>query len=210
MLGGKPLLVHSIDAALAATRIGRVVVSTDSAEIAQVAIQAGAESPALRPAELARDDSVMIGAIRHAMSMVEAGNPWVQAVVLLQPTSPFRTAAQIDAAVARFEASGADTLVAVRAASEHPYYALRQEGDRLLPFFSTQHLQMVRQELPGAFVENGAIFVLRRSNLDNGDFYGDKIVPFEMDELTSLDIDTPQQLAFAEFLLTREHATRGA
>ena len=210
LLGGKTLLEHTIDAALGAARVGRVVVSTDDAEIARVAVRAGAEAPALRPPELARDDSPMIGVLRHTVSMVEGGNPLVEAIVLLQATSPFRTAMQIDTAIARYEASGADTLVAVRAASEHPHYAWRQEGDRLLPFFSMQHQQMVRQDLPGAFVETGAIFILRRSNLDREEFYGNKIVPFEMDERTSLDIDTPQDLEFARFLLARTSGGTGS
>jgi CMP-N-acetylneuraminic acid synthetase len=210
MLGGKPLLLHTVEAALAAARVGSTLVSTDDNDIARVAKAAGAEVPALRPAELARDESAMMGVIQHAVALAEAGGRWVEAVVLLQPTSPFRTAAQIDAAIACYEASGADTLTAVRAAGEHPYYAWRQEGDRLAPFFSMHQQQMVRQELPAAFVETGAIFILRRSDLDSGEFYGSKIVPFEMNELTSIDIDTPQDLAFAEFLLAKGRTGGGA
>lgn len=202
------MLQHAADAAMAVERIRSVLVSTDDAGIARAALELGVEVPALRPAELARDESAMIGVIRHAISMAESGGNWVEAVIVLQPTSPFRSASQIDEAIVRYEASGADTLVSVRGASEHPHYAWRQEGDRLVPFSSRQHLQMVRQELPAAFVENGAIFIVSRRDLDRGEFYGEKIVPFEMDDRSSLDIDTPQDLAFAEFLLSGQRIPR--
>jgi CMP-N,N'-diacetyllegionaminic acid synthase len=203
MLGGKPLLVHTVEAALGTPGIGRVLVSTDDAEIARVAEQFGAEVPSLRPPELARDKSPMLDVIQHAVTMAETANRWVEAVVLLQPTSPFRTAAQIAAAIECFEASGADTVTAVHAAAEHPYYAWRKEGEMLVPFYSLQHQQTVRQALPAAYFETGAIYIVRRSVLDEGELYGDKVVPFEMNEVSAIDIDTPQDLAFAEFLLSR-------
>jgi CMP-N,N'-diacetyllegionaminic acid synthase len=203
LLGGKPLLLHTVEAALATKRINRVLVSTDEGEIARVAIAAGAESPALRPTALARDKSPMLGVVLHAISMAEPDRRWVEAVVLLQPTSPFRNASQIAAAIACYEANEADSVISVHAAREHPYYAWRLEDEVLVPFYSLQHQQTVRQALPAAYYETGAIFVLRREVLDTGEFYGEKVVPFEMDEVSSVDIDTPQDLAFAEFLIDR-------
>jgi CMP-N-acetylneuraminic acid synthetase len=210
LLGGKPLLLHTVEAALATKRINRVLVSTDDAEIARVATAAGAEVPALRPAELARDKSPMLGVIQNAIAMTEPDGRWVEAVVLLQPTSPFRNASQIAAAIASYEASEADSVIAVHTAGEHPYYAWRREGEVLVPFYSLQHQQTVRQALPAAYFETGAIFVLRREVLDTGEFYGEKVVPFEMDEVSSVDIDTPQDLAFAEFLFDRYSKSGGA
>lgn len=207
-LDGKPLLAHTIEAALSVPGIGRVLVSTDDADIADAAIQAGAEAPSLRPAELARDKSPMLGVVQHAITVAEEEGRWVEAVVLLQPTSPFRTGAQIAAAMQCYEASGADTVTSVRIAAEHPYYAWRLEGEALAPFYSLQHQQTVRQALPPAYFETGAIYVLRREVLDEGEFYGDRIVPYEMDEVSSLDIDTPQDLAFAEFLISRYQKAR--
>jgi CMP-N,N'-diacetyllegionaminic acid synthase len=201
LLGGKTLLQYSIDAALASLRVGRTLVSTDDQEIARAGLAGGAEVPQMRPDEFARDESPMLGVIRHAISMAEPDRHWVEAVVLLQPTSPFRTAAHVDAAIARYEASGARTLVSVRAATQHPYYAWRADNERLMPFFSMQQMEIVRQDLPPALFETGAIYILNRKDLDAGRFYGASIAPFEMDERASLDIDTPQDLEFARFLL---------
>jgi CMP-N,N'-diacetyllegionaminic acid synthase len=210
LLGGKPLLQYSIEAALGSKRVGRVLVSTDDPEIARAAVASGAEVPEMRPNELARDASPMLGVVRHAIAMAESEAAWVEAVVLLQPTSPFRTAVHVDAAIARYEVGSANTLVSVRAATEHPYYAWRTEHDRLIPFFSMQQMEVVRQDLPPALVETGAIFILNRKDLDAGRFYGDSIAAFEMDERASLDIDTPQDLEFARFLLAGPSVKAGS
>jgi CMP-N-acetylneuraminic acid synthetase len=210
LLGGKPLLLYSIEAALRSKRVGRVLVSTDDQDIARAAMAGGAEVPEMRPTELAGDESPMLGVIRHAITMAEPRSAWVEAVVLLQPTSPFRTAAHVDAAIARYEVGSANTLVSVRAATEHPYYAWRTDNDRLVPFFSMQQMEVVRQDLPPALVETGAIYILNRKDLDAGRFYGDRISAFEMDERASLDIDTPQDLEFARFLLAGPSGKAGS
>jgi CMP-N-acetylneuraminic acid synthetase len=203
-LRGTPLIDYTLRAARAASRLGAVVVSTDSEAIAGQARARGALVPALRPAALAGDDSPVVQAMQHALSSFEAASgAAVTAVVLLQPTSPFRDSSDIDRAIDLFERNGADSLTAVCPARQHPYYAWKSREASIEPLYSYREMQMERSLLPSIYLENGAIYVTRRDNLLRGRLYGEHVIPFVMEELRSLDIDTPLDLAWAEFLLER-------
>lgn len=203
MLNGQPLIAHTIKAATHAQRLTRTIVSTDDAEIAAVAKDWGGDVPFIRPALFAGDQSPAIDVITHALDQLDSQGSIFDAVVLLQPTSPFRTGVHIDAAIALFEETGADTVTAVRIAQEHPYYSWTQKGDALVPFFSLNEQSMPRQQLPPALVENGAIYVIKRALLAQGTFYGMKVVPYLMNESSSLDIDTFEDFQYAEFVMNR-------
>ncbi len=203
LLAGKPLIAYTVEAATSSRKLSRSIVSTDDDEIASVAKQFGAEVPFLRPAELAQDKSAVLDTINHALSHFERQGDRINAVVLLQPTSPFRTGKHIDEAIDLFESSGADTVTAVCNAREHPYYAWTVENGRLQPFFSLEKQMTARQDLPPAVMENGSIYVLKRSLLKSGTLYGEKIFPFFMGRDASLDIDTTEELSIAEYLLLR-------
>jgi len=110
-LGGKPLIAYSIEAGLKSRYLDKVLVSTDDEEIAQVARQYGADVPFIRPAELARDDTPTLPVIQHALRFLADKGETYDAVCLLQPSSPFRTPAFIDAAIEKYVRSGADSLV---------------------------------------------------------------------------------------------------
>lgn len=203
MLAGKPLITYTIEAALASSKLTRVVVSTDDAETTEVAKSHGADVPALRPAPLAQDTSGVIDAILHMLECVERDGVTFEAVVLLQPTSPFRTGSHIDECIGCFESSSADTVTSVRMAQEHPYYAWKIENKQLVPLFSMEKQMMVRQDLPPVFIETGAIYVIRRSVLAAGSIYGKKVVPYIMDADASVDIDTMEDMLWAEFLMQK-------
>ena len=207
-LRGRPLLDYTLEAARGANRLATVVVSTDSEEIARHARSCGASVPALRPALMASDSSPTVEAIRHATQMYQSTHgKSPDAVVILQPTSPFRTSAHIDEAVQLFEFSRADTVTSVRAVRDHPYWTWRREGAQLVPFFSLEEMAMDRHLLPDALAENGAIYVVKCDLVLAGAIYGSCTVPYPMDEFASLDIDTPDDLAWAEFLLARAAAS---
>jgi CMP-N-acetylneuraminic acid synthetase len=143
-------------------------VSTDSEKIARCARRYGADPQGLRPARLARDESAVTGALADALEKFERDHPPVDAVVLLQPTSPFRTGRHIDEAIALFESRAADTVTSVRLAKDHPYWAWKRAGPLLRPYHTLAQMALQRGELPDVFVENGAVFVIKRSLVKRG------------------------------------------
>jgi CMP-N-acetylneuraminic acid synthetase len=206
LLNRKPLIAYTIEAAISSKKLTRSIVSTDDEEIASVAKQFGAEVPFLRPTELAQDKSSVLDALNHALAHLERQGDRIDALVLLQPTSPFRTGKHIDEAIALFESSDADTVTAVCHAREHPYYAWTIEDDRLRPFFSLEKQMTARQDLPPAFVENGSIYVVKRTVLAKNTLYGHNILPYMMSSATAIDIDTFDDLHWAEYILNRDNS----
>lgn len=200
LLAGKPLFSYAVEAAQSSRRLTAVVVSTDSEDIARAAAARGVDPQGLRPAALARDASPVAGALRDALAKFERRHPPVDAVVLLQPTSPFRTGRHIDEAIARFEASGADTVTSVRRVKDHPWWVWKRSGATLRPWHSPRTMAAQRGALPEAYVETGAVFVIRRALVARGTIYGKRVVPLLMDDLASIDIDTPLDFAWAEFV----------
>ena len=203
-LAGKPLLAHTIQAAQASRRVTAIVVSTDSGDIARCAARYGIDPQGLRPAALARDSSPTIDALRHALSRYESAHGRVDAVVVLQPTSPFRTGRHIDEAIALFESRAADTVTSVRLARDHPFWVWRRAGVLIRPYHTLGRMALQRGELPEVYVENGAVFVVRVSLVRRGRIYGRRVVPLVMDDIASVDIDTPLDFAWAEFLLAKQ------
>jgi CMP-N-acetylneuraminic acid synthetase len=209
-LAGRPLLDYTVDAALQATRLAAVTVSTDSERIAAHARSRGIRVPQLRPERLATDSSPTVHAVAHAMEAYEAATGLqFSAIVILQPTSPFRTAAHVDAAVEQFERAGVDTLTAVRASPDHPYWSWQVHESLVVPFFSWAHIEMDRALLPPAYIETGAIYVVARSLVEQGRLYGERVAGFVMDEVAAVDIDTPLDLEWARFLIERGLAKPG-
>jgi N-acylneuraminate cytidylyltransferase len=200
-LAGKPLIEYTIAAARASRRLTDVVVSTDSKRIADYAARRGVDPQGLRPDRLARDNSPVTGALLDALTKFERNHARVDAVVLLQPTSPFRTGRHIDAAIERFEASGADTVTSVRATREHPYWAWRRAGERIRPYHSLRKAATSRARLPEVYAENGAIYVVARALVVRGALYGGRVAGYVMDELASIDVDVREDLQWAEFVI---------
>ena len=166
-LGDKPLIGWTIEAAQQSCSIGRIVVSTDDANIAGVARQWGAEVPFLRPAELAGEDSPHIDVVCHALDWLERRERYMpEYVLLLQPTSPLRTAEDIDAAALIAEERAADAVVSVETTHHHPFLVKRIAEDGTLSDFVTSDLAYLqRQVLPPAYFINGAIFLNHRKAL---------------------------------------------
>lgn len=187
-LAGRSLIGWTIAAARAARCVGRVVVSTDDAEIASAALSEGAEVPFLRPAELATDTAGSIDVLRHAVGQC----PGFDYVLLLQPTSPLRTAEDIDAAYDRLRAADAPSCVSVCEVTELPWLMYRHDADgrleRLLPEPATG---LRRQDLPPVFRLNGAVYLARTDRfLEDGHLVGPGTVSYIMPAERSLDIDT--------------------
>jgi CMP-N,N'-diacetyllegionaminic acid synthase len=203
LLGGKPLIAYTIEAALAAHSIQRTLVSTDSVDIAQVARQYGAEVPFLRPTELARDDTPTLPVMQHVIKQLETQegvNPEV--IILLQATSPLRGAEDIDRAVIMLKQTQADSVVSLCAAEHHPAWIKRVEDGRVFPFLENAPEYTRRQDLPPVYRFNGAIYVTRRRILlEENRILGRDTRALIMDAESSLDIDSLLDLKLAELVV---------
>lgn len=204
-LGGRPLIAWSVDAAQQSDYLDRVVVTTDCDSIREAAVRAGAEGPFLRPPELAQDDSPHIQCVLHALEWLETHQDYrPEAVCLLQPTSPLRTAQDIDAACAIFMSRRVDAVVSVCESEEHPFFAKTMTSNgRLVPFIEGGLAYNRRQALPPSFHINGAVYVNRVSALRRDQsFYPEDLYASIMPRERSLDINTPWDFRLAEILIT--------
>ena len=208
LLAGQPLIAWSIKAALGSHHLSRTIVSTDDGEIAEIAASAGAEVPFIRPPELAADDTPMIDVILHALDWAEENARQVDALCLLQPTNPFRTAADIDSAIEEFDRSGADTLFTVLPlpTDHHPLWAYVDDGNSGLKLVdgSTEPVSR-RQDLPASYHREGSIYLARVDSIRrNRSLYGSKVVGFPVDPDRSVNIDTKEDWQRAEALLANQ------
>ena len=211
LVGGKPLIAWTIEAALQSRALDYVMVSTDDDEIADVSRRYGVDVPFKRPAELARDDSPHVGVVTHAVSWLASQQSWTpEYAMLLQPTSPLRTTEDIQAAVDLALAKQADSVVSVCAARHHPSLAMQIAPEGTLADFRggvPQHLDRRRQELPPAYALNGAIFLTRRRILlDQHTFYPARTFAYVMPPERSLDIDDRWDLHMAHVMLEHRYA----
>jgi N-acylneuraminate cytidylyltransferase/CMP-N,N'-diacetyllegionaminic acid synthase len=203
MFGGRPLIAWTISAALGSQTITRTVVTTDDAEIANVAREYGAQVPFLRPPELAEDDTTGIAPILHAIRWLEVAEQYrPQIVINLQPTSPLRTSRDIDMALALLASNGVDAVVSVSAAADHPFWMKTVDSDGLMHNFLPQQSGVSRrQDLPPIYALNGAIYLAYREViLRNESWYTDRTAAYIMPRERSIDIDTLLDLRIAELL----------
>lgn len=215
LVGGKPLLAYSIEAAQAVrSRLHSVLVSTEDEEIAATARQYGADAPFLRPAELAGDKTPMLPVLQHAVRYVEEQDglklDWV---LLLQPTALFRNAADLNGALdlALSDPTADSVISVVQVFAVHPILMKRIEDNRLLPFCIEEKEGTRRQDYsPPAFMRNGAIYLTRRDVLmEQNSIWGKNIRPYIMPEERSVNIDSELDLKLAEMLLAGPLSTTG-
>ncbi len=207
-IAGKPLLAWSVEAALASAQFSRVIVSTDDAQIANVARYAGADVPFLRPAALAQDDSSTIAVALHMLDWLEQnGDGLPEWVMVLQPTSPLRTADDIRNAVEMTHVGGAPSVVSVCEAIPHPYLAgqIRPDGSLFgVPALELQHGG--RQNFPDLYALNGAIYYNRsRTMRAEGKTITADTHAYVMPPERSIDIDLPWEFYLAELILKDTH-----
>jgi N-acylneuraminate cytidylyltransferase len=202
------LIAYSIAAGVAAQTISRVIVSTDDEEIAAIARQYGAETPFLRPAEFALDQTPDLPVFQHALTwLAENENYHPQIVVQLRPTSPLRRVAHIDGAVTRLlEHPEADSIRAVCIPFQNPFKMWRIEADGFMrPLLQTEFREpynMPRQELPAVYWQTGYVDAAWADTiLLKNSMTGDAILPFVLNPEEWIDIDSPDDWRRAERLL---------
>jgi len=203
LLAGKPLISYTITEALKSRLLDKAVVSTEDREIAEIAAGYGAEVIE-RPAELARDDIPTLPVLQHAIHhLEEAGDYAVGLVVLLQPTSPLRTVADIDGCIQKLRATGSDSVVSVCEVDYSPYWMFTLDGDRLKRLMEGGEKITRRQDAPRVYKPNGAVYVTRRDVImEQNKVMGDDTRAFMMPAERSLDIDTEIDFRLAEILMS--------
>ena len=203
LLAGKPLIQYTIDAARQSKYIDYVFVSTDDAEIADVSKKFGAKVPFLRPEELASDTAKTIDAVLHAIETLRKAGETFDNLVLLQPTSPLRTAEDIDGAVETFYQNNRRSVVSVSEVIDHPILirTIEQtpEGERLKPLLEGSST-VRRQDMPPYYRVNGSIYINPIEEINSTTSFNDNPIPFVMSPSHSIDIDEPLDLKIAEWI----------
>jgi len=203
LLGGKPLIAWTIDAARASGLLDRVMVSTDDPDIAETARRYGAEVPFVRPASLAVDETPALDVALHALDWLESQGALPEYLVWLQPTSPFRTGEDIAAGIALMEHSQAPAIVGVCEARVHPLYVVKINPDGALePFMPGAAGKTRRQDLPDAYQVNGAFYLNRSLALrQDRSFIPNGTRPLIMPPERSIDIDSAWDFFLAQTIL---------
>ncbi len=204
-LGGRPLLAHTVEAALASGCFDRVVVSTDDDAVAAAAREAGAEVPFVRGAAIADDHTPVSAVTLDALERLDAAGERFAQVAQLLPNCPLRDAGDVRASLAAFEASDAEFQISVtRYGWLDPWWAMQiGDGGRLEPLFPDA-LARRSQDLAELFCPTGAVWWARTAALRRaGTFYGEGVRGFPLAWRHAVDIDDEDDFAMAEALALR-------
>jgi len=205
MLQGKPLLAWTIEAGQQSDFIDELLVTTDDAEIEEVAKEFGASVPFIRPAQLATDNAQTVDVLLHALKWYEKSGIFFDLLVLLQPTSPLRTAADIISAMNLFFKKGARAVVSVCETDHHPFWMnVLPEDGCLRDFIRKEAVNLPRQQLAKYYRLNGALYIVETTWLkEQKSFFGEKTFAYVMDRKRSVDIDELMDLYIAETLIRK-------
>jgi CMP-N,N'-diacetyllegionaminic acid synthase len=205
-LQGQTLVRRALETALRSGAFATLALSSDDSEILAEAQGLDEVVQVRRPAELAADGTLTYDVVTHALRTLETdkGLARYDAVAVVQCTAPLTAPEDITGAVRMLERTGAGSVVSVVEADSaiHPLKLKRMEGDRLVPFLADDRLTPY-QELPELWIRNGSVYVSRRDTIEAGVLLSDDVRGYPMPRERSHDIDTPTDLAFAEFLLER-------
>lgn len=200
VVGGMSLVAHAVRAGLESSRVDATYVSTEDKEIAAAALQYGARL-ITRPADLATDTAQNDSVLRHALQTIRDDGHAPKTLVLLQPTSPFRRASHVDAALELFEKSAAASVISICDADHHPGKAVRLEDGLIEPFTNDRDMEARRQDMTPVYRQNGAIYVTDVAYfLESNRLFRRPCQGYRMSRRESIDIDDEFDLQFAEFI----------
>ncbi|OJV18315.1 MAG: N-acylneuraminate cytidylyltransferase [Dyadobacter sp. 50-39] len=210
LLGGKPLIQYTFEAAAQSALLDSIIVSTDCPETAFFAhCFDRITAPFLRPDRLATDQTPMIDVVNHALAFSTNGGSYFEYVVLLQPTTPFRVAGLIDATIRHSIRENADSLITVRKIPDafSPFWAYIPSENGLEKVMKGHPTIPRRQALPPAYYRDGEIYIARTSLVREGMITGCKVAAWQNNNDFGINIDTPADWKQAENLLQlwKEH-----
>ena len=202
LLDGKPLIAYTIEAALQAKEISRVIVSTDYENIKEVALQYGAEIPFLRPNFLATDSSSSLDVFKYTINRLEEEeNIVIDNFVVLQPTSPLRTSKHIDEAISLFREKEAKAVVSYCKEYHSIFWHKKIDSKGKIVNIFEGDFSKNRQEIEETYFPNGAIYVFNKNYIFGTKDYSNDCYAYIMDREYSIDIDTIDDFLYAEFLI---------
>ena len=202
-VNGKPLIAWSIEHALSSPEVQHVIVSTDNEEIAKVSKDCGAEVPFIRPIDLAQDATPTEPVLIHALDFYEKQNYFFDAVILLQPTSPFRKKGSLSKAIIAFENGNSDSLLSV--CENHHFFWKSQAKPEALYDFQNRPRRQDISEIDRWYRENGSIYITRADVLrKNNNRLGGKISMFMMTEEESWEVDSHADLKIVSALMAED------
>ncbi|MFK7160464.1 acylneuraminate cytidylyltransferase family protein [Marinospirillum sp. MEB164] len=207
LLSGKPLIGWSIEQALAVSRIERVIVSTDSQEIANIAKSFGAQVPFLRPASLATDTAAEIDAWRHALNyLLDHEGTLPDIFVSVPATSPLRLSEDIDECINTYEKNNADLAVVVTQAHRNPWFNMvKKNKDQSVSLINSFEKDFYRrQDAPEVFDLTTVAYAANPSLIiKNEKLFSGRVFSFEVPKERAIDIDTLYDFEIAEFLMDK-------
>mgnify|MGYP002622429742 FL=1 len=202
LLAGKPLIQYTIEAARALFADDIICVSTDDIEIKEVVESLGLQVPFLRPNDLASDTAGTYEVLLHALNHYETTGYYPDTLILLQATSPFRTVTHLKEALQLFD-TNCEMLVSVKETKSNPYYVLREENKDGWLVKSKEGNYTRRQECTKVYELNGAIYIINVNALKLKPIHEfERIRKYEMDDVSSHDIDSVLDWKIAEILLS--------
>ncbi|MDP3646175.1 MAG: acylneuraminate cytidylyltransferase family protein [bacterium] len=205
-LCGKPLIAYTIEAARGSKLLTRTVVSTDSDEIARIARSFGADVPFMRPAELSGDKSTSLEAAQHALRELNTeGDEPYDYLMILQPTSPLRTSADIDAAIAIAAKTGTDSVMGMVELPDFSPKKLKTIKDGVIhPLLEDEgRMSAMRHDAPHVYKRNAAIYLTKTSLIMVNDLFGSDSRAYIMPWERSVDINSLSDFELAEYLLSK-------
>lgn len=200
MLSDKPLIEWTINIAKDIPEIFDILVSTDDPEVESICSKNGIDIPWLRPRKLATDSSSLVDVAIHALNWYESKKGLVDGLLLLQPTSPFRTKETIIKGIQLFVKNKKKSVVAVSPTSVHPMWMFKNSGGEIVPYLENHGLNLRSQDLSPVYHVNGSFYLTSPEQLrQTRSFYGERVMPLIMiSEIESIDIDTELDFMLAE------------
>lgn len=200
-LNGRPLIYYTLDTACDIAKPEMICVSTDSDAIIAKVKEYGLGVPFKRPSNLAIDNAGTDKVILHAIAFYERSGVEIERVILLQPTSPFRTRSHVQEALAIYQ-DNLDMVVSVKETKANPYYTLFEENQEGFLFPSKKKDSLQRQNCPPVYEFNGAIYIINVASLKKCTYKQfSRIRKYVMPEVDSLDIDTHLDWIVAEAII---------
>ena len=207
-LAGRPLVTYTINEALRSNFLDRVILSTDAEEIRNIGINAGVEAPFLRPSSIAANETLSMSVIMHCLLYLKNENYVPDAVLYLQPTSPFRTSKHIDESIELLSKNNVDSIISMAPVTEHPFFMYKIiDKTKPVGLIKLEKKPERRQDLPDYWIMNNNIALSTTKyiyNAEKNDIHflnQQNFLPYFINGVSKIDINTEIDFQYAEFMM---------